>query len=123
MPQDYLDTIANFITTNSKGHTIDIGDNSSPAYVDPFTGGSRYTPATNSMTTYQPHSSGISVGSKKSQFIPCKEFVFFKTANYQAILSKTVSLNSEVEKSMVCKKSCVLLKKIGYLVVCSDKAR
>ncbi|KAJ3220844.1 hypothetical protein HK099_003956 [Clydaea vesicula] len=44
LPQGYLDQIANFITSNTKGHSI--GPTASTSqYSDPFTGAGRYVPA------------------------------------------------------------------------------
>ncbi|KAI9219662.1 WD40-repeat-containing domain protein [Blastocladiella britannica] len=45
LSQEFLDEIARFIMTNTKGHTIATGPSAAPQYADPFTGSSRYTPA------------------------------------------------------------------------------
>ncbi|XP_058449670.1 phospholipase A-2-activating protein [Malaya genurostris] len=51
LPQAYLEQVANFIITNSKNAPIK-STAESKTYYDPFTGGSRYVPGTE--TSYQP---------------------------------------------------------------------
>uniref|UniRef100_A0A915HJQ8 Phospholipase A-2-activating protein n=1 Tax=Romanomermis culicivorax TaxID=13658 RepID=A0A915HJQ8_ROMCU len=45
LPQDYLETVANFVTTNApKNRSSTIAAQVTSDYVDPFTGGGRYVP-------------------------------------------------------------------------------
>ncbi|KAI9106077.1 WD40-repeat-containing domain protein [Phlyctochytrium arcticum] len=127
LPQDYLEQIADFIVQNAKGAVI--GADASSGYQDPFTGGNRYVPGTNDSASRQCRSSRSSVGPmviyfkyrlKRPSFIDPpsrklsadkylltlltsvqREYVNFKVGNIQAILSKFVQLNAELEKSMV----------------------
>lgn len=120
LSQYYLDTVANFIITNSKG-----GGGSQPqgapssngsTYTDPFTGGSRYMPGTPAHPAaaaaavpaepsqavdpftgggrYIPQGAGEPAGAKKPQntFFPVKTFLRFDQANLEAITSTSVQL-------------------------------
>lgn len=44
LPQEFLDQVASFIMTNTKGMTLGV-EGGGGQFTDPFTGGSRYTPA------------------------------------------------------------------------------
>lgn len=48
LPQVYLDQVANFVIKNSENAGVTEGQ--APGYIDPFTGGSRYVPGTDSRT-------------------------------------------------------------------------
>ncbi len=51
LSQTFLDEIANFIITNTKGETISYAQ---PTYVDPFTGDSAYFAGSSSAATVEP---------------------------------------------------------------------
>ena len=99
LSQYYLDTVANFIITNSKSGVTN-GGNSAPsgAFVDPFTGGSRYVPSSgnvpsNSITgqAVDPFTGAgryIPPGQAKPtepSFFPVRDFLRFDQANIEAI--------------------------------------
>lgn len=104
LSQDHLDTVANFIVTNSKGGA-GVGasqtSNMNYAYVDPFTGASRYVPSSGDV----PPNSAIDIeaedpftgsgryipaGQPKkplASLFPVKEFLSFDQAKIEAITS------------------------------------
>ena len=108
LSQYYLDTVANFIITNSKGaagvvksSTVGSTNGSSSSYVDPFTGGSRYVPSlgeTTSLATqgadpftgsgrYVPPSSEPVQTKSQNSYFPIRDFLRFDQANIDAITS------------------------------------
>ncbi len=107
LSQEYLDQIANFIVTNAKGVSLSSGTNQG---ADPFTGGGRYVPGapsapSNSTGALHPflQPSGHSSNGQSAQtakLIPQTTFTLLKAANPQAILTKIIQFNAEVEKSM-----------------------
>ncbi|KAJ3164834.1 hypothetical protein HDU88_005046 [Geranomyces variabilis] len=102
LPQDYLETVANFIVKNAG--TATLGAQSS-AYQDPFTGGSRYVPggAGASPANRQP-GAGAQASSAANQagpkgLTPNTEYVLFKGGNLSAISTKIAQLNSVLQES------------------------
>lgn len=87
LSQYYLDTIANFIITNSKGASSSNGSapapNAGDTYTDPFTGASRYVPSSsNSVPTAQAANGGAGdpfTGS--GRYIPADEVLPVKAGN------------------------------------------
>lgn len=116
LSQYYLDTVANFIITNSKGSAPSSSAPSSGSgqtYTDPFTGQSRYVPSyTNSAPAatsstaavdpftgagrYVPGSNSVAAPStgKPKTFFPVKDFVRFDQANIDAITSKNLKFTT-----------------------------
>ena len=107
LSQYYLDTVANFIITNSKGGGGSAGQqsstsNGSSTYSDPFTGGGRYVPGTAAHPAataatsdpftgtgrYVPQGTQEPAGSTKHSFFPVSNFLRFDQANLEAITSK-----------------------------------
>ena len=107
LSQYYLDTVANFIITNSKGaagvvkSSTNSTNGGSSSYVDPFTGGARYVPSlgeTASSTTqgadpftgsgrYVPPSSEPVQTKSQNSYFPIRDFLRFDQANIDAITS------------------------------------
>ncbi|ORZ38895.1 WD40-repeat-containing domain protein [Catenaria anguillulae PL171] len=126
LSQEFLDQIAQFIVTNTKGHTVASSEHAAAAsqYVDPFTGGNRYTPGGIAPTTapsaapttgatnaaaFNPWTSGYTTGTLSSgstpsaprptgrpAVVPVRDMVLFKQINYAAIATKLASLQSEL---------------------------
>ncbi|KAI9184181.1 WD repeat protein Lub1 [Blastocladiella emersonii ATCC 22665] len=72
LSQEFLDQVANFIVTNTKGHTVSTSADAANEFVDPFTGGNRYTPAGSSAPSAfaaQP-ATGAAGASNASAFSP-----------------------------------------------------
>lgn len=101
LSQYYLDTVANFIITNSKsGTSSGASEKSSETYVDPFTGGSRYVPSSGNALSNSAMSQGEDPFTGSGRYIPpgqpkkpepalfpVKEFLRFDQANIEAISS------------------------------------
>ena len=109
LSQYYLDTVANFIITNSKGAAgggaataSSSNSTNGSSYVDPFTGGSRYVPSSGNAASsasqgsdpftgsgrYVPPSSSSAVEAKlTNSYFPVREFLRFDLANIDAISS------------------------------------
>lgn len=103
LSQYYLDTVANFIITNTKSKTSNVASaksNANETFADPFTGGSRYVPSAgnfppeSSMSEAQDPFTGsgryIPKGETKkttNSFFPVKNFLRFDQANIEAITS------------------------------------
>lgn len=98
LSQYYLDTVANFIITNSKGGTANgASAKSNESFADPFTGGSRYVPSSgtvpsnSTMETEDPFTGAgryVPPGqAKKTQpsLFPVQDFLRFDQANIDAI--------------------------------------
>lgn len=92
LPQSYLETVANFIISNSKTAPPPLPANE--GFVDPFTGGSRYVPPSNSNSssgTYgQNHITEQSGQTSASfnKFFPQTNYLKFDQANTTTILSE-----------------------------------
>lgn len=91
LPQSYLETVANFIISNSKIVSPPIP--ASQGYVDPYTGGARYVPPSNgtssSGTNNQNHfTEKLGQGSSGyKKFFPHTSYLKFDQANTTTILS------------------------------------
>ncbi|KAJ3022552.1 hypothetical protein HKX48_005870 [Thoreauomyces humboldtii] len=83
LPQDYLETVADFIVKNAGGSR----------YV-PGGGGVRSAPPSTSPSAQPSHSPSA------TKLIPNTTYSFFKSANLPAILTKVAQLNGELAKSM-----------------------
>lgn len=90
LPQSYLETVANFIITNSKTvRAPSVNQN----YVDPFTGSARYIPPTNgsnssSGTNFQKSNQAGHESLGSNTFFPLTNYLKFEQANTATILSK-----------------------------------
>ncbi|KAJ3163096.1 hypothetical protein HDU86_002265, partial [Geranomyces michiganensis] len=100
LPQDYLETIANFIVKNAG--TATLGAQSSE-YQDPFTGGSRYVPG-GAGAGPSPHGATAPASNARNhaganRLTPNTEYVLFKGANLSAISNKIAQLNDQLQAS------------------------
>lgn len=90
LSQYYLETIANFIISNSNTAAPPLPANQD--FVDPFTGGARYVPSNNSTsssgTTYGENHYTGQVSSGFNKFFPQTNYLKFDQANTTNILSK-----------------------------------
>ncbi|KAJ3258094.1 prephenate dehydrogenase (NADP(+)) [Boothiomyces macroporosus] len=107
LSQDFLEEIANFIMTNAQGVTL--GEAPTTGYADPFTGGNRYVPGGEAAGPRGPSirrgdpftgtNRHVPADSKPtSDLIPMRDYAYFKTANYKALLTKIEQFNQEVPK-------------------------
>lgn len=92
LPQSYLETVANFIITNSKTALPPMP--ADQGYVDPYTGAARYVPQSNgtssSGTNNQNHSSNqMSQSQGYNKFFPQTNYLKFDQANTVTILSQS----------------------------------
>lgn len=89
LPQSYLETVANFIISNSKVAPQPLP--ASQGYVDPYTGAARYVPPSNdtssSGTNGQTEQLG-QISSGYNKFFPQTNYLKFDQANTTTILSK-----------------------------------
>ncbi|KAJ3371504.1 hypothetical protein GGF31_003113 [Allomyces arbusculus] len=113
LSQEFLDQIAQFIVQNTRGETLGAG---TASYADPFTGGSRYTPAAAPATAtaptaatnasaFNPWTSGYTSAAaaaappaaapaparrvpNRAPVLPVREFVTFKQINLAAVGKK-----------------------------------
>ncbi|KAF5272219.1 hypothetical protein FQA39_LY01301 [Lamprigera yunnana] len=112
LPAVYLDQVVNFILTNSADATsAPVNSN----FVDPFTGGSRYTPSVSTSTSnnagigLDPGSGSFSTSSKQgmdnaqagSQYFPQKEYRSFDTGDSAIILVKLKEFNKKASDGAV----------------------
>ncbi|KAI9007771.1 WD40-repeat-containing domain protein [Hyaloraphidium curvatum] len=118
LPQSFLDQIANFISSNVEGVQMTAN---APPRGDPFTGGGRYVPGStsapaaarapaatshpflspNAYSTSAAAASGAATpAAAATALIPMRDYTFFKTANTQAVLTKILQLNADLEKDM-----------------------
>ncbi|KAJ1795627.1 WD repeat protein Lub1 [Coemansia sp. RSA 2399] len=103
LSMDYLDTVANFITTNADGVTLG-GDTQQQSYADPFTGGNRYVPGQQasagnggSATGGDPYTGGTRyMPSGPASYVPPSEYVIGKQGNVAAIVGKMAEFNTLV---------------------------
>ncbi|MCJ1473991.1 hypothetical protein MMC13_002647 [Lambiella insularis] len=96
LPITYLDQVANFITTNTKGATL--GQSSQPAQpapagADPWGSESRYRPGDASSATVQPPAT-----LSKAKVLPQTQYLSITTANLQTIRKKIQELNEQLLK-------------------------
>jgi len=91
LPQSYLETVANFIISNSKTAPPPLP--ASQGYVDPYTGAARYVPSSNvtssSGTNGQNHFTEQlgQASSGYNKFFPQATYLKFDQANTTTILS------------------------------------
>ncbi|KAI9163730.1 Ubiquitin homeostasis protein lub1 [Paramyrothecium foliicola] len=78
LPLTYLDSVANFITENTKGATL--GQTSQTSGPDPFGTESRYRP-------------GDELQPSRPKVLPQKEYLNISAAKYEAIFNKISSIN------------------------------
>ncbi|RKP34726.1 WD40-repeat-containing domain protein, partial [Dimargaris cristalligena] len=111
LPQDYLDQVAQFITTNAgeANTTQSAGASDAQTYVDPFTGASRYMPGGSTPTgtsslrhdpftggsRYQP---GDATSTTSPGFPVQSAFVLMKQCNLPAVVNKLKEFNAELAK-------------------------
>ncbi|KAJ3180693.1 hypothetical protein HDU87_001806 [Geranomyces variabilis] len=106
LPQDYLETVANFIVKNAG--TATLGAQPS-AYQDPFTGASRYVPgdagAGATSANRQPGagapSSNTANQAGPKRLTPNTEYVLFKGGNLSAMSNKLSELNDALRDSQM----------------------
>lgn len=109
LPQSYLETVANFIITNSKTNPPPIPANQ--GYVDPYTGATRYVPPSNSTPSSGQNHFTENLGHTPSgynKFFPQTNYLKFDQANTKTILSEYCKL---LNCFKLKKKN---LKNIGY---------
>ncbi|KAJ6442384.1 LOW QUALITY PROTEIN: polyubiquitin binding protein (Doa1/Ufd3) [Purpureocillium lavendulum] len=83
LPLTYLDSVANFITENTKGATLGQSSQSGP---DPYGTESRYRP-------------GEDQQAQQPKVIPQKEYLGITAAKYEAIFNKIFSINKNMVAS------------------------
>ncbi|KAM4060980.1 PUL domain-containing protein [Hirsutella rhossiliensis] len=83
LPLSYLDSVANFITENTKGATL--GQTSQPGGPDPYGTESRYRPG----EAPQP----------QARVLPQKEYLSISAAKYEAIFTKLLGINKNMVSS------------------------
>jgi len=89
LPQSYLETVANFIISNSKTAPP---LPASPGYVDPYTGAARYVPSNNGTSSSGSNSQNhfteqLGQSSGYNKFFPQTTYLKFDQANTSTILS------------------------------------
>ena len=82
LPISYLDSVANFITENTKGATM--GQQSQPAGADPLGTEARYRPGESQ---------------SKNKYLPHAEYVSLTQAKFEPIQKKILSLNKSLIES------------------------
>ncbi|KAK8864675.1 hypothetical protein IAR55_001927 [Kwoniella newhampshirensis] len=109
LPQTYCEQVVEFIQKNSGGAQLGTRPDTS-TYVDPYTGGSRYTGASssNSGPTYgggDPFTGGSAYSStpapkpKPKGVLPVKTYLSFKQINITAAKVKISQLNEEIKSA------------------------
>ncbi|MCJ1437000.1 hypothetical protein MMC27_006383 [Xylographa pallens] len=94
LPIGYLDQVANFITTNTKGATLGQASQpqqAAPAGADPWGSESRYRPGDASSAPVPSASSA-----SKSQVLPQTQYLSITTANLQTVRNKIEELNEQL---------------------------
>jgi len=122
LSQQYLDTVANFIITNSKGssggESMEVSNrpaaSSAAQFGDPLTGGSRYVPRqSNPVSDSGPYSGDPFTGSGRyiagsnstpapapSNYFPVRDFLRFDQANIEAISKKIRDFNGSIDQEL-----------------------
>lgn len=87
LPQSYLETVANFIISNSKTAPAPLPANQ--GYVDPYTGAARYVPSSSSSSTSTSGTNGQNHFTEQlnNKFFPQTNYLKFDQANTTTILS------------------------------------
>ncbi|VDD74450.1 unnamed protein product [Mesocestoides corti] len=94
LPQDYLDTVANYIIKNAGLDKSSLPSSVTGGFSDPFTGSGRYVPGGSSG-----HQSNAS-GANAADYFPAKECITLETTNVQVLLRKLVEFNSSASKPL-----------------------
>ena len=92
LPMSYLDQVANFITSNTRGATLGQAPQSEPAAGDPW-GSGRYMPGENPSSTA---AAPTSTPSSRPKVLPQKSYLSIKTANLRTIKKKIEELNQQL---------------------------
>lgn len=96
LPQSYLETVANFIISNSKITTPSLPTNQ--GYVDPYTGSNRYVPPSNNTSSSGTNGQNnfteqLMQSSEHQTFFPQTNYLKFDQANTASILSEYQFIN------------------------------
>ncbi|KAJ3322619.1 prephenate dehydrogenase (NADP(+)) [Boothiomyces sp. JEL0866] len=121
LSQDFLEEIANFIITNAQDVTLGEAPNS--GYADPLTGGNRYVPGGGAPAPRGPSirrgdpftgtSRHVPPDTKPtSDLVPMREYAFFKTANFKALLTKIEQFNQESVSRVLSSTELISLKNL-----------
>jgi len=86
LPQSYLETLANFIISNSKTSPPPLPANQ--GFVDPYTGAARYVPPSNSTSTLTNGQNHEQLSQSNNKFFPQTSYLKFNQANTATILSE-----------------------------------
>lgn len=90
LPMTYLDQVANFITTNTRGATIGQSSQPEPPGADPWGTGARYRPGESSTSSPAPSASS------RPKVLPQTTYLSIKTANLRTIHKKIGELNERL---------------------------
>ena len=93
LPTTYLDTVANFITTNTQGATLGQSSHAQnvPNGADPWGSEARYRPGEAAATPSQPPAS-----TSRPRVLPQKTYLSITTANLRVIQKKIGELNAQL---------------------------
>lgn len=91
LPMTYLDQVANFITSNTKGATLGQSSQPEPPGADPWGTGARYRPGESSST-----SSPAPPASTRPKVLPQTAYLSIKTANLRTIRKKIEEINERL---------------------------
>lgn len=91
LPMSYLDQVANFITTNTRGATIGQSSQPEPPGADPWGSGERYRPGESSSAN-----PAASPASSRPKVLPQTTYLSIKTANLRTIRKKIEELNERL---------------------------
>ena len=93
LPITYLDTVANFITTNTQGATLGQSSQAqnAPNGADPWGSEARYRPGESAAALSQPPASTL-----RPKVLPQKSYLSIKTANLRVIQKKIGELNIQL---------------------------
>ncbi|CAD5115874.1 DgyrCDS4814 [Dimorphilus gyrociliatus] len=98
----FLDQVAKFIVTNTKGATL--GSRQDQGFADPFTGGNQYVPSSVSGSTTQAPAPPVT-SKRVSNHFPVEEFQCFENINSAQIFEKLEKFNEEVDEYLQLKES------------------
>ncbi|WWC94553.1 hypothetical protein V866_001399 [Kwoniella sp. B9012] len=113
LPATYCEQVVEFIQKNTAGVTLGQGGGGGNDYVDPFTGGSRYTGATSSNAgpsygggdpftgsgAYSSSPAPPPQPQRSNGILPVKTYLSFKQMNINAAKAKIAQLNDEIKSS------------------------
>ncbi|WVW84162.1 hypothetical protein I302_106192 [Kwoniella bestiolae CBS 10118] len=111
LPSTYCEQVVEFIQKNTAGVTLGQGSGGGNEYVDPFTGGSRYTGATSANAgssygggdpftgsgAYSSSPAPPSQPQRSNGILPVKTYLSFKQMNVNAAKAKIAQLNDEIK--------------------------